>query len=282
MRIGPLGDQNSSLFFIETARCRHVVKIVDESYSRSDTHADVLYLERLTANGIPAVQYILSRNGDAIFEDERTMATVQRWVSGFSPHASLTSVSQIGRLLGKMSLVPARALPVKQCWVSAGSIRRGVKRLRQDFSRDRDAQRILAVYDACRAFEEKVLPRLPRSIIHTDLHSENVLFDGGRLVAVLDWDDATVSASILDFASSVAYWCFDGETVRPRMYRALYENYVKERPFNELEIVSLKDGMRYVGVAQSLWRFFQWDQGQRAGALWALGLGDAAFPTFTT
>src|SRR5262249_49667961 len=54
---------------------------------------------------------------------------------------------------------------------------------------------------------------LPEGIIHGDLFPDNVLYDGDRLVALLDFEQASDGAPAYDLAVTVLAWCFDDDFV---------------------------------------------------------------------
>jgi aminoglycoside phosphotransferase (APT) family kinase protein len=60
--------------------------------------------------------------------------------------------------------------------------------------------------------------RVPESpsptVIHNDYHLKNLLFDSAdpaRIVAVLDWEMATIGDPLMDLAISLSYWLEDGD-----------------------------------------------------------------------
>lgn len=59
-------------------------------------------------------------------------------------------------------------------------------------------------------FYASILQRFPKTIIHGDLNRRNILIDQeGKLSAILDFDDAHVDYSILEFAGIARSHCFD-------------------------------------------------------------------------
>jgi homoserine kinase type II len=55
-----------------------------------------------------------------------------------------------------------------------------------------------------------VRARATHGIIHGDLFRDNVLWDGGRLVAILDFEQASGGSLAYDLAVSINDWCWDG------------------------------------------------------------------------
>ena len=87
---------------------------------------------------------------------------------------------------------------------------------------------------AARAAERE---QAPGGVIHGDLFRDNVLFDGGHLVALLDFEQASRGTWVYDLAVCLNAWCFDdgGDGNRPRVElvparaRALLGGYQERR-----------------------------------------------------
>ena len=265
-------DGANANFIITTSRGRFFVKIILEPHTRDNKLLEAAYVAHLRQQGIPIVPYLPGNDGTSICIIDGTMAMAQRTVLGSNPQITLATVSQIGKLLGRMHLVPTASLPQRTGWISPECAKNNLLKIHRDFCNDPDALRILSVYDSCEEFARIVMPKLPASIVHSDLHSENVLFKNGQLTAVVDWEDTMIAPSLIDFVSSAAYWCFDfdGGTMRPKLYRAFRESYEKERPLTELEVKYLPDCMRYVSVLQTMWRFLNCYKRDRHSSLWGL------------
>jgi homoserine kinase type II len=83
----------------------------------------------------------------------------------------------------------------------------------------------LAAADAARAVRE----RATRGIIHGDLFRDNVLWDGGRVVAILDFEQASGGSLAYDLAVCINDWCWTGQ-VRHDLVAALLAGYQRVRP----------------------------------------------------
>jgi homoserine kinase type II len=70
-------------------------------------------------------------------------------------------------------------------------------------------------HHALAAFEERLAPYteiLPHSVVHHDAHCANVLFHDGKLVALIDFDDAYYGYQVADLAVMITNWAFDRRT----------------------------------------------------------------------
>ena len=66
-------------------------------------------------------------------------------------------------------------------------------------------------------------------IIHGDLFRDNVLWDAGRLVAILDFEQASGGSLAYDLAVCINDWCWTG-AVQPDVVAALLDGYQRIRP----------------------------------------------------
>lgn len=271
-KIANAGGEANANFFVTTDRGRFFVKIILEPSTRDNKLLEAAYVAHLRQQGIPIAPRLPGNDGTSVCVIDGTMAEAQRAILGSNPDTTIASVSQIGKLLGRMHLVPTASLPQRIGWISPERAKEHLLKIRRDFCGEPDALRILDVYDSCKEFAENVMPKLPTSIVHTDLHSENVLFRNGQLATVVDWEDSMIAPSLLDYVSSASYWCFDFDRgiMRPKLYRAFRESYTGERPLTELEIKHLGDCKRYVAVLQTMWRFLNYPARERHSSLWGL------------
>ncbi len=79
---------------------------------------------------------------------------------------------------------------------------------------------------------DKLPTELPTGVIHGDLFRDNVLWQGDRLMALLDWESASDGVLVYDLAVTILAWCC-GDTLDWDLARALVDGYRQER---ELEV----------------------------------------------
>lgn len=75
---------------------------------------------------------------------------------------------------------------------------------------------------------------LPRTVIHGDLFPDNVLFAGGELLALLDFEQASGGAALYDLAVCLNAWCFVAGALVADLARGLLRGYLGARALPEL------------------------------------------------
>lgn len=75
---------------------------------------------------------------------------------------------------------------------------------------------------------------LPRGVIHGDLFRDNVLWQGERIVALLDWESASDGVLVYDLAVSMLAWCC-GDRLDWELARAMAGGYCAVRALSPEE-----------------------------------------------
>jgi homoserine kinase type II len=95
---------------------------------------------------------------------------------------------------------------------------------------------------------------LPRGVVHHDAHGNNLLFDdAGRLVALLDFDDAHETFLLADVAVLLDSWGVERTQYRfePDRARRVLDAYVRRRPLTPAERDLLPDVMALYNLADA-------------------------------
>lgn len=88
-------------------------------------------------------------------------------------------------------------------------------------------------------------PNLPQSIIHNDLFTDNALFDGEKLTAIIDFNSSSTGYLVYDLAVLVNSWCScdDGRLDAEKAKSCLIA-YQQVRPFTDDEKTLWNDFLR--------------------------------------
>lgn len=248
------GGHGNDNFFIATRNGDYFLKVVREQYGVKEKIHEKLFLKRLEENGFPIALYLSSPNGEIIYTREDVIALVQKKLDG-SPPTILDAniVTKLGSALAVLHSIPSAGLPDKKNWLSRDYLPNAVDILKREFPDLEDVQELMRLYKKLYVS----FLNFPQSIIHGDLFFDNTLFKDGNLVAIIDWEEAGIEASILDFGMAVNGLCFPNDYFDELLYRALYQSYNTGRQMQEVEIENITAAVKYAAITTAIWRFLR-------------------------
>ena len=124
-------------------------------------------------------------------------------------------------------------------------------------------QNIDAEYEAWiarrfRYFEQQRPQGLPRGLIHGDIFYDNVLFEGTRLKAIIDFEDAAYEDKVFDLGMAIVGLCREGQGIVLEKARALVKGYEQIRKLEEAETRALQLYVEYAAATVSCWRYWKY------------------------
>lgn len=247
------GTINSN-FSVEAGDGRWFVR-VNEGKAEADVAWEARLVDALAAGGLPTPPPLRARDGRAYAP---LPGAPGKWVSVFpwraGRHLAPAEVTEahaaaIGEALATMHAIGA-ALPPAWRRTSIYDHDHLVARYRGFAgSRDPALARAIEVLGEELAFAEAAAPirrAATAGIIHGDLFRDNVLWDGPRLVAILDFEQASGGSFAYDLAVCVNDWCWSPADARPRpdLVRALLAGYGSRRPLADADRAALPVELR--------------------------------------
>ena len=236
------GTINSNFTFL-TARGRFFVR-VNEGKTRDDVAWEAELVAHVAAAGVPTPVPLPAPGGLRFLDHRGLLISVFVWQPGHhrAPHQVTTdSARGLGEVLADLHTAAATRPP--STW------REGIYQF-ADIVRRFDGLRgntdpalahALAILDDELAWLERMAPvraAASHGLIHGDLFRDNVLFDNGHLVAVLDFEQASRGSHIYDLAVTLNDWCWDAAP-RRELAHALCAGYASRRPLTAADRAAL-------------------------------------------
>jgi len=118
---------------------------------------------------------------------------------------------------------------------------------------------------------DNLVQSLPHGVIHTDIFPDNVMFFSENEVAIIDWEEVSYDALIIDVSVIIVAFCFkkiegsDLPILDLDLIKAFLEHYVKERPFVKnsseipVELEALPSFVQSSALGVACWRFRQYN-----------------------
>ena len=244
----------------------YVMKFIrEEVFPTEIIESQSAFSDLLGGRGIRTPKRIKKDNHYCIsFEKEGlTMdVTMEEWLGQKIPHLTLPIFEEVGRIMGKMHTVSLQENPrigfsllYKEILERDTSYERLWGRLSHDFIPADDHAEILAIYNARLAVVKKIWADLPVAAVQGDIYSCNNLAMVDNALAVYDFNLAGDEVLIGDLLLCWFRTIYDErieEDLRKlnvdEMWKALIENYKKERAFTQKEIEFLPDVYALLGT----------------------------------
>ena len=104
----------------------------------------------------------------------------------------------------------------------------------------------------------QIPPELPCGLIHGDVFYDNILFERGKLKAIIDFEEACLYYKVFDLGMGILGLCTEGTTWVLSKARALVMGYQQVKALEEREKESLQLFCAYATIATSCWRFWKY------------------------
>ena len=245
-------------FALETERGRYFVRL-NEGKAEADVAWEARLVTALAAAGVVTPPPLVAKDGRPYAECMRKWASMFPWRTGHhvsADHVTPAIAETFGAALGDLHRA---GLEVPSGW-RRGSI----------YDHDHLASR----YDRCARVDDRAINyalailreelaiakagfalrrAATHGIIHGDLFRDNVLWDGDRISAILDFEQASGGSLVYDLAVCINDWCW---TIYPRLdlAAALVAGYQRVRPLTAADRTALPIEIRAAAARFTLTR----------------------------
>lgn len=266
LRVADAGGYANQNLILETGKGSYLAKILRE-HGPAALRSEALYLEHIVSTGFPCPIYLTGRNGDYLFEGEDQFVALMPFLPGaVSDSISIARIESLGAALGRLHLIDKGPLTARKTWWRSDFLGDGLRHAKSRFG-DQALSRLEGQIAALPDLEAE---GLPRSIVHGDPWPGNALFDGGRLVALLDWEETTIGFPVLDLAYLALHGCLSGQEFEPRQFESLIASYQSVRKLSPHERRCFGQAVRRVACINYLWMLLKAEPDQtELEALWA-------------
>ncbi|HYB90791.1 MAG TPA: homoserine kinase [Candidatus Binataceae bacterium] len=250
----PEGSVNTN-YIVEAAKGKFLLRI-DEVKGESELRREIDLLSFLRKHGFPCPHPMQDRMGRFYRSYNNKCVSLFKYQEGKVPALVRLKDSQletIGHSLGDLHVI-------------GKAYKKGID---NRFSFERVADLYLSVRSRlpnyfrkiCRTLDDEIeyLARylegkLPKGVIHGDLFSDNLLFRGERLTAVLDFEAACRGKFIFDIATAVNAMCFVAGSYSLDRFRALLSGYESVRTLSLAEWDAFPNELRFSSLRFTITR----------------------------
>lgn len=231
----PAGSVNTN-YVIETTKGKQLLRI-DEVKHELDVKREIDLLLFLRKYGFPCPQPTPDRAGRYYREVGGKYLTLYKWIEGrHVPVAKLTApkLDAIGRTMAELHTLSKhfkKGIENRFAYERVAEIYAGVRSKLPPYFK-RITRTLDDEVDYLKHYLEN---KLPKGIIHGDLFTDNVLFRGDKVIAVLDFEAASRGKFVFDLATAVNALCVHEHAYQLDRFEALIGGYESLRPLSLAE-----------------------------------------------
>ncbi len=251
---GGLGNSN---FKLKTTDGTFLLKICDEK-DAAELHMQIALLAHLRQHAYPTAYPILQRDGEALHVTENYCVMLYPFLPGATPPPSQRAAAQIGGALAQLHCIPPIAgLPRFPMGIS-----QIVPFLEEVQGNPQFATHPFVAWLTSQL--EWMMPQLtavlPAGLLHGDLFLDNTLFDGDRMVAILDFEEGCHDTLLIDVAMAIVGCCYTAQhQLNLAAAQRFLDAYNASRPLTASEWDCLDCFVHYAALCIAFWRFRQFN-----------------------
>lgn len=233
------GSVNSN-FSGTTSDGRKFFARIYEEQGLEGAEREVALLEALHAAGVPVALPLRLRDGRRVHGFAGKPFAAYPFVEGdilCQRRVTAAATEQVGEALARVHRVDAAVPGLGEGRFRLDDLRERLDRVDASGRADlaEASERVRRLMDQ---YEPKRTTGLPGGIIHGDLFRDNVLFRGGTIAALLDFESASRGVFAYDVMVTMLAWCF-GDDLDLDLAGALLEGYRRIRPLEPEELRAL-------------------------------------------
>ncbi|MFA6502818.1 MAG: phosphotransferase [Candidatus Paceibacterota bacterium] len=205
--------------------------------------------------GLPVPHYVKSVNGKYIEKQGDHWVTVDKFIGGSHPEIVTESMArQLGKFLGAFHQQGRGFRQAPRGRRRFYDMRPAVVEKMAVYAKKQDDQQLASVVEeVLRGVERTRLPKgLPQGIVHVDIKSDNELFAGEKLKAVLDFGNMYKDALLLDVGKVIMWNCVRHKEVDTALVASFIKGYEEKRRLSTAERKYLKRSVLFA-IYSHIW-----------------------------
>lgn len=250
------GGYGNSNFKLTTTEGEYLLKVCDEK-NIEQILMQVSLLEHLKKHAYPTVYPIFQKNDEALYVSDNLNVMIYPFLNGGTPQPSQQVSKQIGQALATLHAIPP--LPELPCFPM------GITEISPFLERLKDSRFVGHPFVTWLKSElEWIQPELdkplPTGLLHGDLFLDNTLFEGDKMVAILDFEEVCFDKMLIDVAITIIGCCYDTHhQLDLASVHGFLETYNTHRPLTKAELDCLDCYVHYAALCIAFWRFRQFN-----------------------
>ncbi len=251
-RVEPVsGGASNTNLLLHTHLGEFILTIFDNK-TKAEVEIMGRLLRLLELHQFPTTRLLLTGDGRLTFVFEDKPLLVKTFITGqVFNELDETMLHQAGAAMAQLHAIsPPDFLPQVNSY--------GFQLFPQVIGQQIDAAYESWLADRYDYFRQHIPADLPRSIIHADLFTDNILFENRRLKAIIDFEDGSHYFRAFDIGMGILGLCRQGERLSLDKSRAFMTGYRQVQALEEAEKRLIPFFVNYAATVTSYWRFWKY------------------------
>ena len=250
------GGFGNSNFKLTTTDGEFLLKICDEKDS-VELKMQITLLQHLRQYAYPTVYPILTKDQKPLIHEAFGSVMLYPFLQGEEPRPSPNVLARLGEALAKLHCIPPVAgLP---------PFAMGISQMRPFLQEVQDTEFATHPFvgwlkSQLEELETPLNAPLPIGLVHGDLFLDNTLFDGEKMVAILDFEEGCYDTLLIDVGMTIIGSCYTSDhQLNLEAVRRFLDAYNAARPLTANEWKHLDCFVHYAALSIAFWRFRQFN-----------------------
>jgi len=242
------GGRENTNYCLETNSGKYILTLFDQKSLKHATNLASL-LVYLTDHGIRTSRVVVPPKEPIVLLHNEKPVMLKRYVDG-DVTAKLTGdlLCQLGEEMARLHEIPAPSyLPQ--------SFPYGRSYFPEVTNSNLGHPYVDWLSEKISYLQKRIPQHLPMALIHGDVFFDNLIVQGERLMAIIDFEEACHYYRSFDLGMVIIGACRDGQTICFEKARRFIRGYQNDMTLESIERETLKTFAVYAAVATSFWRF---------------------------
>ncbi len=246
------GGLANSSFKINSDQGSYILTICDEK-NFDEVRSMVNLLNLLKEKKFPTTRIVKTRKGHDIVEYKKKPVLLKKYIDGrVADDLSTGMLLQLGQAVFTLHEIP---VPRNLCENFAF----GLESFEDVINADLDHPFPQWLKEKKGYLQYHISEDLPRGLAHGDIFYDNMLYVGGRLKAIIDFEEACHYYKVFDLGMCALGCCVENGHISLDKVRAFVKGYEQGRELETEERVQLRLFIEYAAVSTAYWRFRQYN-----------------------
>jgi len=246
------GGLENTNYRLETNSGKYVLTLCDQKLLKHATNLASL-LTHLADHGIRTSRVVVPPDdGPTVILHDEKPVILKHYVGGdIAENTSGKVLVQVGEEMGRLHKISAPSYLPK-------SFPYGRSYFSEVIDSNLDHAYVDWLSEKKSYLQEQIPQHLPMTLIHGDVFYDNLIVQGERLMAIIDFEEACHYYRSFDLGMVIVGTCRDRQGISFQKARQFLRGYQNDTTLESVERESLQAFAVYAAVATSFWRFRQY------------------------